>query len=51
MWRSFDNFIKGASLHLMKLLGNKFGENLVDLAHATSQLGVEVVFDEVVSPR
>jgi hypothetical protein len=35
----------------MKLLGGKFDEDLVDLAHAAPQLGVEVVLDEVVSAR
>lgn len=48
---SFDNFIKSGGLDLMKLSGCKFGQNLVDLAHAAAHLGVEVVLDVIVSAR
>lgn len=49
--RSLNNFIKRASFNPMKLLRQKFGEYFVDLAHAPSQLGIEVVLDEIISAR
>jgi hypothetical protein len=51
MWGSFDNFIKNGGFDLMKLPERKFGQNLVDLAHAAAHLGVEVVLDVIVSAR
>jgi hypothetical protein len=49
--RSLNNFIKRAGFNPMKLLRQKFREYFVDLARAASQLGVEIVLDEIVSAR
>ena len=47
---SLDNFVKRANINLPKLSLEMSVDNTVQLAQDLPQLGIEVVFDAVVSP-